>query len=113
MGRFDKEIRIIQEHCYQANLMDLSETTMINKALDCAIRCMKIVGEMEESMTGIREITQDQYKRALSNGKCLTKEDKQEVFSEKELYGYGVYSTQVYAENGKTYVQYCRGDSCD
>ena len=64
-------------------------------------------------MTGIKEITEDQYKRAISNGKCLTKEDKQEVFTEKELYGYGIYSTQVYAENGKTYVQYVRGDTCD
>lgn len=113
MSRFDKEIRIIRDNCYKVNLMDLSETMMINKALDVAVRCMKIVGEMEESMTGIKEITEDQYKRALSNGKCLTKEDKQEVFTEKELYGYGIYSTRVYAKNGKTYVQYVRGDSCD
>lgn len=48
MGRFDKEIRIIREHCYKANLMDLSETTMINKALDVAIECMQKVASYDE-----------------------------------------------------------------
>lgn len=64
-------------------------------------------------MTGIKEITPEQYKRALANGKCLTWGDKQDVFTPRELYGYGIESTQVYAEDGKTYVQYVRGDSCD
>jgi hypothetical protein len=58
-----------------------------------------------------REITAEQYARA-KNG-YLTKEDRETVFSPSELYGYGVYGGDVIRRDGKYYVRYSLGSTCD
>lgn len=67
-------------------------------------------------MTGIdeilyREISAEQYARA-KNG-YLTKEDREVVFSPSELYGYGVYGGDVIERDGKYYVRFSLGSTCD
>lgn len=71
MGRFDKEIRIIRENCYKANLMDLAETRMVNKALDCAIQSMMDADELNAYRKARKEITDtiDAWMN-IDNGKC-------------------------------------------
>ena len=60
-----------------------------------------------------REITKDQYDRAMQNRGYLTNADKDDVFSVAELCGYGVYGAIVFEKDGKYYVGYSIGDSCD
>ncbi|MBR1823288.1 MAG: hypothetical protein IJ779_03525 [Ruminococcus sp.] len=60
-----------------------------------------------------REITKEQYERGLNHGRYLTKEDREDVFSVSELFGYGVYGGTVYEENGDFYVLYELGSTCD
>lgn len=60
-----------------------------------------------------REITKEQYDRAMANSGYITEADKLEVFSVSELYGYGVYSPMVRNDNGKFMVSFLRGESCD
>lgn len=59
----------------------------------------------------LREITAEQYARA--KGGYLTKEDREAVFSPSELYGYGVYGGDVIERDGKYYVRYSLGSTCD
>ena len=59
----------------------------------------------------LREITAEQYTRA-KNG-YLTKEDREAVFSPSELYGYGVYGGDVIERDGKYYVRFSLGSTCD
>ena len=59
----------------------------------------------------LREITAEQYARA-KNG-YLTKEDRKAVFSPSELYGYGVYGGDVIERDGKYYVRFSLGSTCD
>lgn len=59
----------------------------------------------------LREITAEQYARA-KNG-YLTKEDREMVFSPSELYGYGVYGGDVIERDGKYYVRFSLGSTCD
>lgn len=58
-----------------------------------------------------REITAEQYARA-KNG-YLTEEDREAVFHPSELYGYGVYGGDVIRRDGKYYVRYSLGSTCD
>lgn len=60
-----------------------------------------------------REITKDIYERALTNRKYIISEDMNKVFNEAELCGYGIYRTQVFEEDGKYFVHYYMGASCD
>lgn len=60
-----------------------------------------------------REITKEQYENALSNHRYITEYDKYDVFSDSERLGYGVYSPLVHEENGKYYVLFELGDTCD
>ena len=62
---------------------------------------------------GKREITKEQYERGMANKGWLTSEDSMSVFSEAERWGYGVYCAMVKAEDGKYYVTYDMGTSCD
>lgn len=68
-------------------------------------------------MYGLKEcskpITAEQYKRAAQNRGHITKEDYNDVFTESERFGYGVYSDKVYEENGKFFVWYETGTHCD
>lgn len=62
---------------------------------------------------GKREITKEQYERAMGNRGYLEGEDLRKVFSESERMGYGVYSPLVYEEGGAYYVGFDMGTSCD
>lgn len=54
-----------------------------------------------------REITEEQYKNATE------KHDSTDIFSYSEICGYGVYSTRYFEEDGKYYVSFELGSSCD
>lgn len=60
-----------------------------------------------------RKITKEQYERAVANGRYLTDDDMQRVFSRAELFGYGIYTPIVHERDGDYYVRYRIGDSCD
>lgn len=65
-------------------------------------------------MTGIkREIPRDVYNRALNNHGYIVSNDEDRVFTRSEVLGYGVYRQCVFEEDGKCYVSFERGDSCD
>ena len=61
----------------------------------------------------IREITREQYDRALQHNRNLAESDKEAVFSVSELCGYGIYDTYVFERNGRYYVRFVIGSSCD
>lgn len=58
-----------------------------------------------------REITEAQYHRAHSG--ILIEADRKTVFSASELYGYGVYGDNVFEKEGKYYVSFSLGSTCD
>ena len=62
-----------------------------------------------------REITKEVYDRAMDhNGVISDKDDINAVFSISELCGYGVYNDRVsQGEDGKYYVNFYRGETCD
>ena len=60
-----------------------------------------------------REISKEVYDRAMQNRGYITPEDTKNVFSISELIGYGVYGDQVTERDGKYFVRYERGESCD
>ena len=66
-------------------------------------------------MTGVikKEISKEIYDRAKANRNYIVSEDMNKVFSISQLCGYGVYSPLVYEKDGKYYVSYCMGSSCD
>ena len=61
-----------------------------------------------------REITREQYDRAVNeHHNYLAKEDEEIVFTIDERWGYGVYGARVFSEDGKYYVTYRLGSTCD
>lgn len=60
-----------------------------------------------------REITKEQYERALQHRGYIAPEDKEDIFDLSERLGYGVYSTHVVKEGDKYFVEFELGDSCD
>lgn len=60
-----------------------------------------------------REITKAQFERAVANGRVLTKPDKERIFSAAELCGYGVYISCLFHRDGKYYVLFSLGSTCD
>lgn len=60
-----------------------------------------------------REITKDQYDRAMKNHGYLTDEDMDKVFTTAELCGYGVYGAVVSHYADRYVVRFEMGDSCD
>lgn len=60
-----------------------------------------------------REINKKQYERALNNHNYIADEDKKDVFTVSEIYGYGVYYSRVFKKDDKYYVQFRIGDTCD
>ena len=66
-----------------------------------------------------RSITKEQYERAQLNGGFIAKEDMSDVFTDSDLYGYGVYSPVARKKHNEetgtdTYVvSYTTGTSCD
>lgn len=60
-----------------------------------------------------REISKEVYERAKANNGYLTKEDEIELFDPAILYGYGLYGTHAYEKDGKYWLDYSVGSSCD
>lgn len=54
-----------------------------------------------------REITKEQAE------KVIHENDWSNIFSQSEVCGYGVYGERVREEDGKYYVEFYRGESCD
>jgi len=59
-----------------------------------------------------REITKEQFDRADDRG-YLAHADYLKIFDESERMGYGVYADHVFEKDGKYYVSFEMGDSCD
>lgn len=64
-------------------------------------------------MNGEREITKDQYDRAMENHGYLTDEDYSDVFTQAEMCGYGIYSAVVSHYADRYVVRFEMGDTCD
>ena len=66
-----------------------------------------------------KSITKEQYEKARLNGSFVSEADLQEIFSQSELYGYGVLEPIVHkiyneATGGTTYiVSYITSTNCD
>ena len=54
-----------------------------------------------------REITEEQFKKAVNE------HDVTDIFTAQEVCGYGVYCERYYAQDGKYFVSYQLGSSCD
>ena len=54
-----------------------------------------------------REITKEQAE------KVIHENDWSNIFSQSEVCGYGVYGERVRDEDGKYFVEFYRGESCD
>lgn len=52
------------------------------------------------------EITKEEYEKAKEKGVYS-------LFGEYMLMGYGVYDAETYERDGKYYLSYSRGNSCD
>lgn len=60
-----------------------------------------------------RDITAEQYRRAIKNHGLIAEQDEDKIFTKYELIGRGVYYATVYEKNGRYFVRYSLGDSCD
>lgn len=60
-----------------------------------------------------KEITHEQYRRGVENHGYVDERDREDIFTDAERLGYGVYSDHVHERDGKFYVSYLLGDSCD
>lgn len=60
-----------------------------------------------------REITKDQYDRAMENHGLLCDEDCCDVFTQAEMCGYGVYMPVVAHLCDRYVVRFEVGDTCD
>lgn len=54
-----------------------------------------------------REITKEQYDRAVND------HDARGIFTDSEVMGYGVYNTEYIEEDGRYFVTFELGDTCD
>lgn len=61
-----------------------------------------------------KRISKEVYDRATQDyGGVICQEDRQTVFTDAELYGYGVYGARVIEVGGEYSCEYQRGESCD
>lgn len=60
-----------------------------------------------------REILAEQYARAQAHNSYLTEADRNIVFTDSERLGYGVYGGDVLERDGKYYVRFSLGSTCD
>ena len=60
-----------------------------------------------------KEISKDIYDRAMQCGSYIFGEDRNRIFTDSQLYGFGIYSAIAVEENGKYYCIYQIGDSCE
>lgn len=54
-----------------------------------------------------REITKEQYKRVIEDHVA------EGIFTDSEVMGYGVYEEEYYEKDGKYFVDFSLGSSCD
>ena len=73
----------------------------------------QILKERSDMQRYEREITKEQYDRAMENHGLLTEADMDEVFTTAELCGYGVYGAVVSHYADRYVVRFEIGDSCD
>lgn len=59
-----------------------------------------------------REITKEKYEKIMEKNGFVSSNDS-EIFDDWEIWGYGVYSPKALEEDGKYYVKFERGSSCD
>lgn len=60
-----------------------------------------------------KEISKEVYDKAMENNGHIPGNMEMEVFGPAICCGYGLYGTRVREEDGKYYVDYKRGSSCD
>lgn len=60
-----------------------------------------------------REITKEQYERAMKYNGLIPDEDRGDIFTISELWGYGVYLPTAFERDGKYFVSFELGSSCD
>ena len=61
-----------------------------------------------------KRISKEVYDRATQeHGGVICGEDRQTVFSDAELCGYGVYGAHAIEVGGEYFCEYQRGESCD
>ena len=60
-----------------------------------------------------REISKEQYIKAMEHNGRLTEEQELEILGESLVRGYGVYGTAVYMSGDKYMLKYETNDSCD
>lgn len=73
-----------------------------------AAAAYKAIRKEWENMVHIkREITKEQAENVIHHNNW------EGIFDISEVCGYGVYGERVREEDGKYYVEYSRGDSCD
>lgn len=62
----------------------------------------------------VRKISKEIYDRNKDNrGAYMCDADMQLVFTDVELYGYGVYGAIVFEKDGNYFVKYETGSTCD
>ena len=59
------------------------------------------------------EITKKVYDEAVKNNNFIPEDKKVEVFGIAACYGYGVYLPEVFTKDGKYFVNYEMGNTCD
>lgn len=60
-----------------------------------------------------KEIPKEIYDQAAANNGNIPESTYSDIFSTSELIGYGVYFVRALQKDGKYFVRYQRGDSCD
>ena len=63
-------------------------------------------------VTSRKEISKEVYDRAVANNGRMTEDDEIAILG-AYVYGYGLYRTAVYQEDGKYMVSFRHGDSCE
>lgn len=59
------------------------------------------------------EITKEIFDEAIANGGTIPEDRKLEVFGASLVMGYGIYRTSVHETDGKYFVDFRRGATCD
>lgn len=60
-----------------------------------------------------REISKELYDESIANGGYIPRDKRREFFGMSILMGYGLYDEHFIEKNGKYYIRYSIGDSCD
>ena len=71
-----------------------------------------VIGGANMVVTSRKEINKEVYDRAVANNGRMTEDDEIAILG-AYVYGYGLYGTAVYQEDGKYMVSFRHGDSCE